>query len=87
MVGTYINRHSDKITFTLLSEKAVEMTGFYPAAISCHFDKDPKKLKAVDPSGGPFISIGDDLSEFFKDHTRRTVKTITLNNSKIIFEV
>jgi len=41
----------------------------------------------VDPSGGPYISIGTDLNEFFNDGLKRIVESIDIQPSQIIFKI
>lgn len=48
---------------------------------------DKSKYYMVDPSGGPYISLGFNLGIFFKDGKKRIVKNIEPKSEKIIFTV
>ena len=42
---------------------------------------DTLQVDFIDPEGGPFISIGQDLSEFFESDTPMRVQSIINSNS------
>lgn len=46
---------------------------------------DKNRYEMIDPSGGPYISVGSDLSEFFGDDKKRIVEEIQFHQTKIIF--
>ena len=58
---------------------------FYPYYKMVKSDKN--KYYMVDPSGGPYISLGSDLRLFFKDGKKRIVNHIEPLHDKIIFTV
>jgi len=57
----YINRVREPHTFTLDENNDIIWEGdfFYSRRI---FNSENLKTEAVDPSGGPFISVGSDMS-------------------------
>lgn len=48
---------------------------------------DKTRYEMVDPSGGPYISVGSDLNEFFGDDKKRIVEDIQFKQDKIIFTI
>jgi hypothetical protein len=70
---TYTNRHGDEFTFTpgqdgnLLWEGNFEFHRY-------GFEETPDNLSMVDPSGGPYITIGTDMGLF---HSEMKGKKVT----------
>ena len=63
----YKNRYGDVYTFTKQEDGSVLWEGdFLMSRIG--FDKDPKDPIYVDPSGGPFIKVGQMLSHIIYDN-------------------
>lgn len=59
----YVNRYGEVFTFTQLSEKEILWEGDF----NYHrvgFDIDPNILNMVDPSGGPYIETGMNMTRF-----------------------
>ena len=56
----------------------VEMTNHSEMGLRCGFEEDPNIINMVDPSGGPYITLGDDLGSFFNDKKSRIVKAINI---------
>lgn len=48
---------------------------------------DKSKYYMVDPSGGPYITIGSDLQMFFKDGKKRIVQHIEPLDDQVIFTI
>ena len=49
---------------------------------------DENTIDMVDPSGGPYISLGDNLKEFFgKDYEDLIIKAIKTEVGKVIFTI
>lgn len=49
---------------------------------------DQDTIDMVDPSGGPYISLGDNLKEFFgKDYEDLIIKEIKTETGKVIFTI
>ena len=69
--------------------KEVHEEYFYKNETLRHFAKlvrsDMNDIHMIDPSGGPYISKGTDLSLFFDDFTSRIVNDIKVTPEKIIF--
>ena len=59
----YLNRYNDEFIFTPDEEGNVLWEGEFKY-VRCGFDKDPNVKTFVDPSGGPFLSVGG-KSELF----------------------
>lgn len=51
----------------------------------CAFNEDPEEIIMVDPSGGPYIEVGNDLQSFFKDGKKRIIDKIKLDKERVIF--
>lgn len=71
------NRYGDKNRLVHVGENTYVLN-FDPNGSCCRliFDEDPGSIKAVDPSGGPFISVGDEVDG-------RVVKEIMMIENKI----
>lgn len=52
-----------------------------------HVTYDPDNLNMVDPSGGPCIFIDTNLGQFFEDGIERRVKSIKLEDKKVVFYI
>lgn len=86
MTTTYINRYGDEIIFNQVSDKEIHVTGYNPAYLRQGregFNTD--KIIMVDPSGGPYMSVGTNLKNYFNDKTDRIISEININENKIIF--
>ena len=44
-------------------------------------------INMVDPSGGPFLKKGYDLSRYFNDKKKRLIESIELQENKVIFKI
>ena len=75
---TYINRYGDKITFTEISDNKIEFSGFNHYRYGSDF---------IDPSGGPYISVGTDVGRYFEDDKVRRIKSINIEGNKIILSI
>jgi hypothetical protein len=64
--GIYVNRYNDKIKFTEFADKpgVIEMTGFFEEGLRIGFKDNPSNITMVDPSGGPFLTIGSNMELF-----------------------
>jgi hypothetical protein len=92
MTVEFNNRYRDKIYFTDNGDGTVTMSG--GKWLRFGYDEDPKIPTMVDPSGGPYISIGSNLNVYFKDKVDRIVDEITFmehnpndDSSTIMFHV
>jgi len=77
---TYLNRYRDKIIFEHIGE-IVTMTG--GTWMRWGYD-DNNTINMVDPSGGPYISLGDNLKEFWPrgQYQDLIIEKITLDSNK-----
>lgn len=82
----YVNRYGDKIQFED-KEYTVEMSGYNPEWIRYGVEEDPNIINMVDPSGGPYITVGEDLRSFFNDKKPRIVKAINMFPGVIEFVI
>lgn len=83
----YVNRYGDKIQFED-KKYTVEMTGYNPEWMRYGFANNPdgtstmntdnEIIDMIDPSGGPYITLGTDLRLFFRDKKSRIVKAINI---------
>ena len=64
-MSKYQNRYGDVYTFTLVDENTLMWEGDFKYSRTLINDDD--STYAVDPSGGPFISLETDLSWFCED--------------------
>jgi hypothetical protein len=77
---TYLNRYRDKIIFEHIGD-IVTMTG--GTWMRWGYD-DNNTINMVDPSGGPYISLGDNLKEFWPrgQYQDLIIEKITLDSNK-----
>ena len=86
MKTVYFNRYGDKIQFEE-KEHIVEMTGYFDMGMRYGYDENPNIINMVDPSGGPYLAIGSDLSLFFEDKKPRIVEAIKIFSDKVEFTI
>lgn len=90
---TYYNRHKDEIIFEQNGDVVI-MSGYNPEWIRYGLADDAdgcskaeEIINMVDPSGGPYLTIGSDLSLFWGDKQPRIIKSIRLLGGKIEFKI
>lgn len=71
-VGTFENGEFPK-------EQYMQYSKFIKPDTSC--------VQMVDPSGGPYISLGFDIGRYLEDGKERRVKAITIEEKKVVFNV
>lgn len=76
MTIEYNNRYRDKIYFTDNGDGTILMDG--GKFLRYGYDEDPSEPNMVDPSGGPYIEVGNNLKSFFNDGIDRFVDTIKI---------
>ena len=76
----YKNRYSDIITFDETDENEVLMGG--GRFMRYGYDEDPSIINMIDPSGGPYITIGTNLKMFFEDGVDRIIESISFIEDK-----
>ena len=59
----YTNRYGDVFTFELNERGNIDWKGNFEY-VRCGFKDNLKDITMVDPSGGPYIDIGCDMSMF-----------------------
>jgi hypothetical protein len=50
-----------------------------------HLVTSTNEYYMIDPSGGPYITVGMNLNEFFNDNKKRIVDKIQFGNNVVIF--
>jgi hypothetical protein len=93
MKTTYHNRYGDEIIFEQ-QDDTVTMTGYNPEWIRYALaddadgcNKAEEHVSMVDPSGGPYLTIGSDLSFFWGDKQPRIIKSIRLLKGQVEFKI
>lgn len=78
----YQNRYKDEINFTEDGDH-VTMTG----GIWLRYGyNDDQEIIMVDPSGGPYLEVGQDLIGFFRDGVSRIIEGITIKQKSSDWE-
>lgn len=85
MEVVYNNRHGDEIKFHEKEKGEVTMLGGKWMRVM--LDNNKEDIVMVDPSGGPYITIGTNLNIFFNDGNDRFVDKIYLVEEQVIFKV
>ena len=85
MEVVYNNRYGDEIKFNEKENGEVNMLG--GAWMRFMLDNNNEDIVMVDPSGGPYITIGTNLNIFFNDGKDRFVDKIYLVGEQVIFKV
>lgn len=62
--SSFKNRYGDVITLRLEDDGCIYMYGGKFFRTIYNANGDAKEITGIDPSGGPFISVGDDLGLF-----------------------
>lgn len=87
MVYKFINRYSEEILFIKKGDTFEMLGGEYYRFL---FDVDDNGgflgYHAVDPSGGPFVSVGMDMGYVHQDLKGLVVNAIEKENDKIILK-
>lgn len=90
---SYFNRYKDEIIFEQ-QDDTITMSGYDPEwmryglsddADGCN--KAEEVITMIDPSGGPYLTIGSDLSLFWGDKQPRIIKSIRLLDGQIQFKI
>ena len=75
------SRYRDERKFTILSMNCVEYSFEDDGHVGCSFQEDGS-LESVDPSGGPYIGIDNNLGYIHKDLDGLTVTKIKQDESR-----
>lgn len=71
-----IGRNGHSCTLTKLKPKKY-LVSFTNPVFRLGFDEDPYTLSYIDPSGGPFISVGSSLREYHPKLPDKKITAIT----------
>ena len=82
---TYNNRYGDNVIFEQIDNE-VHMSGFNIEWIRTGCDKE-NNITMVDPSGGPYLTVGTNLGLYFNDKQNRIIESIKIKENKIIFKI
>lgn len=81
----YVNRYGRNIVFTKTDRDSVLVSGdfgkFYRVI---GFPESEEGVKAFDPEGGPFISVGVSINHYTGWKDSRVIKTIKIEENKVI---
>jgi hypothetical protein len=83
----YINRAGDVILASYINDHQLKLEGFDTTYIRTSKVQGTDTIQWIDFSGGPMISLGDDLGYWFKELDGIIVKRIELINGLIIIGV
>lgn len=86
----YSNRYNEVSFFEDLGTQVI-MSEYNPFFMRYSYEMDENDQKVytmIDPSGGPYIAIGNDLNYFFEDGCERIIEKITFGDKNtIIFDI
>ena len=80
----YKNRYGDIITATKIDDNHYKLAGFLELGVRTGFDKNPDDIIFIDFSGGPMISVKDDLGYWFNELKGEIVKSIKFDKGVVI---
>jgi hypothetical protein len=70
----YYNRQGDTVVFEKINDDTVKMSNF--DYYRTGFNTDGSSIEFIDPSGGPYIAVGMNLSNYFNTKEDMTIKAI-----------
>ena len=70
----YYNRYGDIIVFEKLDDNTIKMSGFEYSRSG--YNADNETIEFIDPSGGPYISVGMNLNTYFETKEDMIIKAI-----------
>ena len=71
----YENRYKDKIEFIDNGDTVLMRGGKF---LRYGFDIEPDEITMVDPSGGPYLEVGQDIRGLFRDDKKRVIESIQI---------
>lgn len=74
MKVTYYNRQGDNIIFEKIDDNTIKMSGFEYSRSG--YNADNETIEFIDPSGGPYISVGMNLNTYFNTKKNMIIKAI-----------
>lgn len=80
-------KNRDRLTLILeeIGSNQFKLTGYLN--IGVRFAGEKGKITMVDPSGGPYIQLGDDLNYYFKGNNKMIINKIEVNENNITFTI
>lgn len=87
IVVDYINRYGDHILFTEQEDGSIFMSGgsYWRCGWSGVYLEDETVFNMVDPAGGPYIGLGDDMGMFSRDWKDKSIKKIEMVEGGAVF--
>lgn len=82
----YYNRHNEKLIFEKINNN-IKLTEYFGMGVRAGFDKDPENITFIDPSGGPYLSIGDDMGIFNKKFDGLIIQKLSFGDKCINIKV
>jgi hypothetical protein len=77
----------EKVLFVTKDEDSYESNALYKL-FGKYIYSDKDTIDMVDPSGGPYLTVGTNLKSFFgKDYENLIIESIEIGKSKIKFKV
>ena len=77
----------EKVLFVTKDEDSYESNALYKL-FGKYIYSDMNTIDMVDPSGGPYLTVGTNLKEFFgRDYEDLIIRSIKIGKSKITFKV
>jgi hypothetical protein len=76
-----LSRYNEERKFTIIAKDCIEYSFKDDGHVGCSRNDDGS-LHSVDPSGGPYISVGTNLGEVHKDLEDLTVIDITRSDTR-----
>lgn len=81
----YINRYKDIYEFTQEDEQTIRWEGPFSY---CRFSmNEDKVVSMIDPSGGPFICLGDEMKYVAPEFDGMVVTALEMNDGHVIIKV
>jgi hypothetical protein len=80
----YKNRDNDIITLTKIDDNNYKIESSFKGNIRTGYDKNPNDRLFIDFSGGPMISVGSDLGNWFSGLEGKIVKSIKFDKGVVI---
>ena len=77
----------EKVLFVTKDEDSYESNAFYKL-FGKYIYSDMNTIDMVDPSGGPYLTVGMNLKEFFgREYEDLIIRTIKIGKNKITFKI
>lgn len=81
----YLNRYRDKYEFTQEDEQTIRWEGPFKY---CRFSmNEDKVVSMIDPSGGPFINVGDEMKYVAPEFDGLVVTALEMHDGHVTIKV